>query len=151
MKEFRDSAGRTWPVQLTVGSAKRVRDLLGVDLLAPEQGEPPLLTRLGTDEMLICDVLYCLVKPQADAKGVSDEQFGESLGGEAIARGMEALYAELVDFFRQRGRTDRAAAVEKQLRMVQVATERITTQIGELDIEARIDQALGKVSIGLPV
>ena len=148
MREFKDNQDRTWPLQITIGSAKRVRDLLGVDILAPEQGEPPLLVRLGTDEILLCDVLYCLIKPQADEKGVSDEAFGEALGGEAITQAVEALYAELVDFFRSRGRTDRAAALQKQGKVIHLATERITTEISNLDIEAELDQVFGKASIG---
>jgi len=150
VREFKDNQDRAWKLQITIGSAKRVRDLLGVDILAPEQGEPPLLVRLGTDEILLCDVLYCLIKPQADEKGISDEAFGESLGGEAITHAVEALYGELVDFFRQRGRTDRAAAIQKQGSLVQLATERITTEISDMDIEATLDQALGKASTGSP-
>jgi len=40
-----------------------------------ETGDPPLLTRLGTDVILLCDVIFASVKPQADQHGVSDEQF----------------------------------------------------------------------------
>ena len=80
MKTFTDSAGRTWTVSLTIDAAKRVKGLLDVNLLELEAGDPPLLTKLGTDVILLCDVIFALVKPQADAAGVSDEQFGAALG-----------------------------------------------------------------------
>ena len=57
MKAFEDAKGRRWELSLTIGSAKRVLEKLGVNLLEPEGGEPPLLTRLGADAMLLCDVL----------------------------------------------------------------------------------------------
>ncbi|MBU0717313.1 MAG: hypothetical protein KJ749_03615, partial [Planctomycetes bacterium] len=59
-----------------------VKGLLDVNLLELEAGDPPLLTRLGTDVILLCDVIFALVKPQADTSGVTDEQFGAALGGE---------------------------------------------------------------------
>ncbi len=66
MHAFTDSQGRTWTLNLTLGSAERVRALVGVDLLAPCEPPPeeapdtdalPVLTRLGTDLALLCDVV----------------------------------------------------------------------------------------------
>ena len=48
MKTFTDAAGRTWSLALTLGTALHVKTKLVIDLLQPEAGEPPLLTRLGT-------------------------------------------------------------------------------------------------------
>ncbi|HEX5442603.1 MAG TPA: hypothetical protein VFW87_02185, partial [Pirellulales bacterium] len=45
------------------------------------------------------DVLYVLCKEDADAKQVSDEDFGRALGGDAIQAAAEALVEELIDFF----------------------------------------------------
>lgn len=53
MATFTDDAGGTWTVRVTFGSTKRVRDLIGVKLARLEDGDPPLLTRLGTDVMLL--------------------------------------------------------------------------------------------------
>jgi len=68
--------------------------------------------------ILLCDVIFVLVKPQADAAGVSDEQFAAALGGDAILAAQTAFYEELVDFFRKLGRTDLAKAVDAQRRMI---------------------------------
>ena len=46
MQVFKDNANRDWSLSLTIGTAMKVKDQLGVDLLQPEVGEPPLLTRL---------------------------------------------------------------------------------------------------------
>jgi len=146
MKTFTDSAGRTWTLALTIDAAKRVKSLLDVNLLELEAGDPPLLTRLGTDVILLCDVIFALLKPQADAAGVSDEQFAAAMGGDAILAAQTAFYGELVDFFRKLGRTDLAKAVDAQRRMIDLAVQRIETRIDRLDLEAALETTLGEPS-----
>ena len=146
MKAFTDNAGKTWSVCMTIDSVKRVRDLMGVNLVEPEAGEPPLLTRLGTDEILLCDVVFCLIKPQADACGVTDEDFGRALGGDAILAAQTALYEELIDFFLKRGRPDRAKAVAAQKKMIEMAIERVKIKLEAMDPQAEIDKMFGSLS-----
>lgn len=146
MKTFTDNAGKVWTLVLTINSAKRVKSLLGINLLEPEAGEPPLLTRLGTDEILLCDVLYCLIKPQADALGVTDEMFGQALGGDVILAAQNAFYDELVDFFQKRGRTDRARAAQTQQKMIHLAIERITNNLAKIDPAQKTAEIFGQVS-----
>jgi len=150
MKTFTDTAGRTWTIALTIDAAKRVKSLLDVNLLELEAGDPPLLTRLGTDVILLCDVIFALVKPQADATGVTDEEFGRALGGEAILAAQTALYEELVDFFRKLGRGDLAKAVDAQRRMIDLAVARIETRIDGMDLEAAVESTLGEPSTSSP-
>jgi len=146
MKTFTDSAGRSWTIALNIDAAKRVRDLLGVNLLEPEKGDPPLLMRIGTDEILLCDCIYCLCKPQADQQNVTDEQFGAALGGEAILAAQTAFYEELIDFFRQRGRSDRARAVQTQMEMINLAIQKVQTNIEQFDIAGEMDRAFTESS-----
>ena len=142
MRTFTDSAARTWTLSLTIDAAKRVRSLLDVNLLEPEKGDPPLLTRLGTDVILLCDVIYALVKPQADAAEVTDEQFGAALGGEVILAAQTAFYEEMVDFFRGLARKDLARAVETQQRMIELTVKGVEERIGKLDVEAEVEAIL---------
>jgi len=152
MKTFVDTAGRSWTLSLTLDAAKRVKGLLGggVNLLALEAGDPPLLTRLGTDVILLCDVIYAVLKPQADAADVTDEQFGAALGGETILAAQTAFYEELVDFFRGLGRADLARAVEAQRKMIDLAVSRIESRIDGMDLEGTIDSTLGESSTSSP-
>lgn len=141
MKTFQDSAGRIWNITITVDGVRRVKDLLGVNLariIEPREkgGEVPLMTDLEDDIMLLVDVIYALVKPQADAAGVSDEAFGAALGGEAIAAAHEAFWRELADFFRslrRRPNAAEAAAIEKQLGLVEKALEAAEKRIDKID------------------
>ena len=58
MKPFNDSASRTWEVTVNVGAVRRVRDILGVDLMDVAGGD--LLERLADDPVLLVDVLIVL-------------------------------------------------------------------------------------------
>ena len=144
MKTFNDSAGRTWTLSMTIDSVKRVRDLLKVNLLEPEAGDPPILTRIATDEILLCDIIYCLIKPQSDALGITDEQFGQALGGDAILNAQNAFYEEMSDFFQKRGRTDRATAIGKQQLMINLAVRQINLRLEQINPESKMMEILGE-------
>ncbi|HOI57049.1 MAG TPA: hypothetical protein PLP01_17490, partial [Phycisphaerae bacterium] len=97
MKTFVDNAGRTWTVAVNVDAIKRVRTLCAVNLLEIVEGD--LLGRLANDPILLCDVLYAVCKPELDAKGVSDEDFGRAMGGDVIEAATAAFLEEMVGFF----------------------------------------------------
>ena len=129
MHQFSDTAGRTWQLALTIGGVKRVKDLLHVDLLNPLGAKPrkvrgvakksrPLVTRLQLDPALLIDCIFALVKPQADSQGVTDEQFGEALGGEAAYDAYEAFMREWQAFFRGLRREAEARAIQANLKLV---------------------------------
>ncbi len=99
MRTFSDATGRSWSVAITVDTIKRVRALVQVDLLEAVSGT--LLERLASDPILLCDVLFAAVKPEADLRQVSDADFGRAMAGDAIEQATRALLEDLVDFFPQ--------------------------------------------------
>ena len=105
MKTFTDNKGRTWEVALNIRQMKRVRDVLGVDLVnvisATKDGgvSTDTLERVANDPILLVDILWVLCEGQAKASGVTDEDFGSSLAGESVEAATRALLDELVDFF----------------------------------------------------
>lgn len=160
MRIFKDANGLDWQLSITIGSVKRVRDLLKVNLLELDSGEPPLLVRLSTDIVFIVDVIFCLLKPCADERKISDEQFAASIGGSAVLSAQTALYEELTDFFLSSGQSDKAKAMAAQGKIIKAAVtavalkmdgidvDRIADKIGQVDINAKIDEILGKPSTG---
>ena len=56
MKCFKDDKGREWKVSATVGSLRRARDLVKVDLTELSKGEPAL-ARLTSEPFLVAEVL----------------------------------------------------------------------------------------------
>ena len=142
MKCFTDAAGRTWTIALNLGTAMQVKSKLGIDLLRPEDGDPPLLTQLGTDEMLLGEVLCALLESQFEKHNVTDADVRMSFDGTTLLAAQKAFYEELVDFFRSRGRTDRAKAVAAQMQLIDKATAAIGGKIDAMDLDTLIDGAL---------
>ena len=114
MKAFTDTQGRAWPIVVNVSAVKRVRDLLDVDLMDVAGGE--LLSRLADDPCLLVDVLYVLCRPEADTKGVSDEDFGKGMVGGVLDEAASALMKELLDFFPS---AQRARALGKLVKVME--------------------------------
>ena len=149
MKSFTDKDGRVWEISLTIGSALQVKNKLeGVDLLQPEMGDPPLITRLGTDEMFLAEVICALLGDQFEKHGVSVEDIQQSMDGATIMAAQEAFYEELIDFFQSRGRADRAKAVEAQKNLIMIATKKVAEKIENIDLEKVLDDELSKVTPG---
>lgn len=102
-------------MSLTVDAMKRVKSLAGIDLMRLDSivDGVPVVQRLVVDVMTIADVAFAIIKPQADAAGVSDVQFAEALGGDAMRILSTVLMEEIRDFFQKLGRTEAAAMIDK--------------------------------------
>ncbi len=142
MKTFQDNAGRTWTVAINVDAVKRVRDLLKEDLLDVEN----VLKRLMIDPILLCDVIYCVCKPQADAEKVSDADFARAMAGDVIAQAKTALVEELVLFSPDpRDRENLGIAVEKFNAMATKAKELVKARLNSPALSREIEAALSAV------
>jgi len=144
MHIFKDNAGRDWSLSLTIGNAMMVKERLGIDLLQPEVGDPPLLTRLGTDEILLAQVIAALLESQFELHKVDAKQIYQCFDGPTFARAHEAFYEELIDFFLSRGRNDRAKAVAKQKKMILAGVAAAATKVDGIDVDAVIELAMTK-------
>ncbi len=142
MRSFKDNADRTWTITLNVYAVKKVRDLLGVDLLdlGGNESEPGngLLYRLIADPVLLVDVLYVICKDQADGANVTDEQFGRAMAGDVIDAATRAFLEELADF--TPSPRDRARA-----RKVIDATWKLIDRTQDV-LDARADAELAKAA-----
>ncbi len=143
MKTFNDNSGRTWTVSLNVGALKRVRSLCEVDLMAAVEGK--LVERLVTDPVLLCDVLFAICAEEAEKKGVTDEEFGRSLAGDAIDAGTTALLEELVDFFPKRRREVLRSALRKMDALQEKSVKAAMIFIQSPVLDRRVDEALAEI------
>ncbi len=148
MQIFKDNANRSWQLSLTIGVAMKVKATLGIDLLQPEVGDPPVMTRLGIDELLLAQVIAIMLESQFELQKVDRDDIYETFDGPTFARAHEAFYKELIDFFQSRGRQDRATAVLKQMKMIESGIAAAVTKIDGIDVDKTIDKALSKIEFG---
>ncbi len=144
MRTFMDNTGRPWTVAINVDSIKRVKSLLGVDLMATVEGG--LLEQLVGNPILLCDIVFALVKPEADAKNVTDEDFGRSMGGDAIDNATTAVLEDLVDFFPSRRRSLLQTALAKLRSMESAVIKRAEDRLNGPEMDKLMTDALNDLS-----
>ena len=148
MKSFTDNTGRAWIINVNVGTIKRVRALCDVDLaniITMEPGKTPkvdLLERLASDPVLLVDVLYAVCKPEADAKNVTDEEFGRSMAGDAIELATSALLDEIIDFFPEAKRRVFQKILAATRRFEVKSKLALTKLLEDPELDQKIDDAL---------
>jgi hypothetical protein len=142
MKQFADNAARTWGITVNVAAVKRLRDLLQVNLLEIADQKGKLLERLIEDPCLLCDVLYCLVKPEADTKEITDEQFGQALAGDALGAATDALLAEIADFFPKGRREIMRRVIAKLTALQEKATSLALVKLDDPQLDKQLEEEL---------
>lgn len=139
MIEFRDDEGRPWRLALTIGAALRVRDNVTIetDAEAGENGEPRRKTIpfdivdvngiaqtfqvLRSQYAKVGEVLYAILSAQVEEKGLTREQFLDSLRGDSLEAATRALESELADFFPQR--------LRKMVRLLSAQMDTVSAQM----------------------
>lgn len=106
--EFKDSLGRSWTVSVDFAAAKRVR---GAVKVTNEEGEEQAfdlidagnigltMSALRSKYLAVGETLYQIIKPQADSKGITEEQFLEGCVGDALDDAAKVIEDELILFF----------------------------------------------------
>ncbi|HET6497946.1 MAG TPA: hypothetical protein VFH17_02695, partial [Coriobacteriia bacterium] len=141
VRTFADNAGRTWAVAINVDAIKRVRDLLSMDLLEILDGK--LIEKLYRDPVLLCDVVYAVCKPEADARNVTDEDFGRAMAGDAIEHATKALLEDLVGFSPSpRDRANLRRILETTWNVMDKARDVVKARLATLDADQIVAQAL---------
>lgn len=146
MPTFSDVQGRSWSIAITVATLKRVRALAGIDLMEALSGT--LLDRLVSDPVLLGDVLYACVKPQADERQVTDDDFGRALAGDVIDAATSALLEAFVAFFPNPRRRVLEKAVAKLAGWRTAALTAAEARLDDPRLEAAVQAQLGGGSSG---
>ena len=148
MRQFTDTKERVWDVELNVRQMKRVRDVLGIDLVnviqAGKDGAvaTDTLDRVATDPILLVDILWGLCEGQAKAAGVTDDDFGSSLAGDSISDATRAFLDELVDFFPGARRLYLRKAVDLARKYAKESEEILGTVLESPEFEERLKTSL---------
>lgn len=156
MKKFLDNENREWSLSVTVGDAKRIKAKYGLDLL-----DHKAVAEIASDPISLVNALWAVCESQAAMRGVTEEDFGRGLAGDAIDYATDALLGAIVDFFPRRQRE----ALKALLARISQANEQAATLAAEkmtgekmgaaiqaamTKAEKQIDQMLGELSGSLP-
>jgi hypothetical protein len=134
MKTFKTTDGTAWQVVVNVGTIKRVQDDTGLrltDLFASAEK----IGAFFADDVRFCEVLFSTIRPQAEAAGKTLDDFLAGIDGTVIEGAVEALLAEVADFFQE----PRKGLLKKMLVKYQAAHEKLTTE-GVLAAEKKIEE-----------
>lgn len=148
MKTFTDNTGKTWSIAINVGTVKRVRASLDVNLLDAVEGK--LIERLVSDPILLCDVIFVLCQQEAETRGITDEQFGQAMAGDAIDAATSALLEELVDFFPSGKRQVLTKALAKLKAFEVKAIELANKRLDDPGLEEKLNQVLEQLPELMP-
>ena len=151
MKTFTDAAGREWSLSITINAVKVLRTKCDVDLVADNLGET--LQKLGADPVALCDCLFHLCDEQIEKAGITPEQFGEGLAGDAIDRATDAFLDALVEFTPKKKRPILRGVLDKMFEAEDLAITKALEYLGSEDFNNEIQNALefGGKSTNSPV
>lgn len=134
MKTFTATDGTKWEIVVNVGTIKRCMDDTGLrltDLFASEAK----IGEFFADDVRFCTVLFSVVRPQAEAAGKTLDDFLAGIDGTVIEGAVEALLAEVADFFQE----PRKGLIKKTLARYQAAHRKLVTE-GVRDAEKKIEE-----------
>lgn len=92
---FADTKGRRWDIAITCGTVLTLERSLGIKVLDVRNGWIPAMA----DFKQVVDILWEVVRPQAEAKGIEMLDFLEAVDGPTLMHARELLHRAYIDFF----------------------------------------------------
>ncbi|WP_144057754.1 hypothetical protein [Novipirellula maiorica] len=125
MKTFSDNKGEIWTLSLTLQRTRKMRDVLGLDLLNPNHFLQVLNSL--TDRMAFC---FLLCEEKAKQLGIDADDYEERLYDTpqrdgVSAEASQALIQECEDFFLKLGQKALAAIARKSIESMKSGKERV--------------------------
>ena len=118
MKQFTDNTGKTWAINIVVGG--------------------DLVERMSNDPVLLVDVLFAVLKTEADERGVSDEDFAYAMGGDSLYDAYSAFLDEMIDYLPPVQRPLLRKAADKSGEMMEMVVARGLEHLESGKLEAAL-------------
>jgi hypothetical protein len=162
MRTFTDASSRQWAITIDGPAILRVRagtcdvsgckHLIGCGCKGVDLGdlEEKWKLQLRRDVVLLVNTLYLLCQPEAHQRGISDEQFGACLVGDALQRATIAMDEAIADFFPEEKRKILRALAAKDAEVCRLGMERALAKLNDPQLaenfvaamEAQVDEEL---------
>ena len=138
MQKFTDNTGYVWTINVNIGTAKRIKALLNIDML-----ETQSFLILLQDLITFCDILYAACKDEADKQGIDESEFVTRITGKVLRESHDAFCEAYFSFLPDPELTAKLRVTvikqnvlrEKALALIEKKMPRMTQQIDdEIDV-----------------
>ena len=167
MRTFTDANNQEWAITIDGPAILRVRagtcdvpnckHLIGCGCTGVDLGDADEKWKLQCrrDVVLLVNAIYLLCQPEAHQRGISDEQFGTALVGDAIRRATIAMDEAIADFFPEQTRVILRALNAKDEEVRKLGMERALAKINDPKLaedfvaamEAQLDEEMKSLLI----
>jgi DNA-binding ferritin-like protein (Dps family) len=148
MARFTDAEKREWSLQVSVSTRNRVLADTGADLYAAASGE--LFQKLATDLDLMVKILWSVVRPDAERRQVTADEFTDALGGDVLEAAQAAMLEALADFFPSQRRSLLRALVQRTREAEQAAGELAAEKLRQMDMPGLVRSAFDRQTSTAP-
>jgi len=123
--QFTDAAGRVWNLQLTIGRAREIHSVTGIDFTNVHDGQ--VFIELGGNPETFAQVLWLLCEKQAaiHRPPVTPDDFADGLNGAALDAAREAILEATISFIQAPLRGAAETVIRKTLEAQSRAMEEI--------------------------
>lgn len=150
-QSFTDANGASWPIVFTVAELKRCK--------ASDIGNPldlfdeknSIIDKLADPEYLV-DLLWVVLLPKIEAKGLSPEDFASLFLGDSLYQARRALAVALANFFQDRQRRDAALTMIRKMMEIETAVldklSPLAAEVEKIDANQLATAAFGSLMSG---
>lgn len=142
MATFTDNKGREWRLSLDAPKIKQIREACDPEFLLNDRREQNTAWRLSQDVLLVYGVLYILTEKQREERGVDQEDFYTSIGGDQIEEAGEALSKAILNFSPPSQRRALEASMALRQRLQEHGAETLAQKISDPNLERQLTQKL---------
>lgn len=140
MQAFSDTTGRKWLIDVNYTTAKRVKQLTGLDLFDDEAFE-----KIGKDNFLLLEIICAICEDEMKERGVSANELGKALSGDVIDNAVTAFMESYINFTpNERRRQILRSLVSKAKAAEPLLLARAETAVERMTSETIADLVSGK-------
>lgn len=131
---FADTAGRRWVVTISYHTLKRVKAATGVEIAKFAANKFRKLGEMLGDIEKFIDVLFVCLEDQIRAAGLTDEDFGRALGGDALEAAADAFVRAFADFSPSQARGPLLSLARKGREYAATVSKRAVEALERIDV-----------------
>lgn len=128
MRVIKDLKGRQWELQITVGTIKRVRSKLDMDLY--NIGDEGFIKTIIDDPIKLIELFWVILEDEVEKQEIDEAEFCKGWAGEVIEIATNLFIEELIEFFPPKKRMP----VEKMWKKLRSLEEKVYKKV-EIEVE----------------